>query len=235
MFKLPPEMLEAIEAHQNAGGIPAISVHEDGTHFAICLGIDPPVILARVWMPGLTLRNAEEYLLPIRAAIREATMRKGEKRYPMGITIQQHGGKKAFIRFPYNQLFLDAFKAAIPSARWVPQQEVWEFDSVSIPEAEAVINHLYGQPTKLLQLTWKDFQAANISIMGFTLFWVRRDRWSWDRRVPLSFRVITEILRTGGSAKYPHIRGDLTIEIEIAENAVIDPAPTTCQIVRKED
>lgn len=127
------------------------------------------------------------------------------------------------ISVPYNAVFNEQFKAAVPSATFLRATDVWEFDEESKEDVIPLLEKFYLNTVRY-RVAWNNIvRADNLTIDGASLAWVNRDYYKF--RHDLSFRVIENELSTGGSRANPCLFGKLVIEVSLREGAVIEPAP----------
>ena len=85
-----------------------------------------------------------------------------------------------------------------------------------------------------VRIAWNSLggrHSEHPSIDGVGLANVSRDYWNWRKDCPVSFKVIEQDLATGGSRRYPELRGSLTIEAKIRPEATISPIPDEVTIL----
>lgn len=137
------------------------------------------------------------------------------------------------ISVPYNAVFNEQFKAAVPSATFLRATDVWEFDEESKEDVIPLLEKFYLNTVRY-RVAWNNIvRADNLTIDGASLAWVNRDYYKF--RYDLSFRVIENELSTGGSRANPCLFGKLVIEISLREGAVIKPAPDEIEVVVEDD
>lgn len=134
------------------------------------------------------------------------------------------------VKTPYNAKFVADIKKDCPSAKWSSKSTAWFVDAVSKPQLYALVQKYFGAKTRK-RLTFELEYNKNLYIDGMGLMVVGRDNWSWDSRHTDTMALIEESLQTGGSRNNPNISGQLTIEIDVRDGALIEPAPVSVESV----
>lgn len=133
------------------------------------------------------------------------------------------------VAVPYNAVFNEQLKAAVPSATFIRSTDVWEFDEESKEDVIPLLEKFYLKTVRY-RVAWNNIvRADNLTIDGASLAWVNRDYYKF--RHDLSFRVIENELSTGGSRANPCLFGKLIIETSLREGAVIEPEPDEMEMV----
>lgn len=140
---------------------------------------------------------------------------------------------KPGVKTPYNADFVTALKRRVPSAQWEGFKKTWLFDKASRPDVEALVGEFYPTGLQTVRITWPSLDRDKPQIDGVDLASISRDSWNWKRNCPVEFRVISESLKSGGSAKYPGLFGELIIEAKIRADANISPIPESVEVIEE--
>jgi len=136
-------------------------------------------------------------------------------------------------RSPYNQVFVDALKAAVPSAVFTRGDEIWWIDEEARADALPLLKAFFVD-LRWYRVVWQ-FSRDNPSVDGTWLMYIERDRWNWRRNNPFKKRVVAAELKSGGSRNYPGISGSLTIDILMRQDVILDPEPESVTELNEAD
>lgn len=137
---------------------------------------------------------------------------------------------KMGIKTPYNALFVDDLKKAIPSASWNPNQQIWFFDPLSKDQAERLLEKYYPkeEDKQLVRITWS-LSRQTPTIDGVHLITAWGKSWRWKRDCPFEIKVIEADLATNGCSLF----GTCIIETRLRDGAVLSPGPANFEIIEQ--